>query len=122
VGNVAEKKQKKAGKKELAGMMQGLLDITRKLAEKTGEKGLLGELDKMSAVAKEAAGNQKAIGPCFGCKTVKMVDEKNFEYEAARWFTCPHKDMFCPNCLRASHEVAKQKRREEKEAKKKKGK
>jgi hypothetical protein len=122
VSQTTEKKQKKAGKKELAGMMQGLLDITRKLAEKAGDKSILGELDKMSVVAKEAVGNQKSIGPCFGCKKVKMVDEKNHEYEVARWFTCPHKDQFCPDCLKSAHEVAKKKRREEKEAKKKKGK
>jgi hypothetical protein len=51
-----------------------------------------------------------------------MVDEKNYEYENARWFICPHKDAFCPDCLKSSHEAAKQKRRDEKEAKKKKGK
>ena len=119
MSQTTEKKQKKAGKKELAGALTGLLDITRKLAEKAGDKSILGELDKLSAVAKEASGNQKAIGPCKACATIKMVDEKNHEYESSKWFLCPHKDLFCPTCLKANFEVAKKKRKEAKKGGKK---
>lgn len=120
MAQTAEKKQKKAGKKELGAMLNGTLDILTKLLEKTGDKALLAEVEKQRAVAKEAMGSQKSIGPCFGCKQIKMVDEKNHEYESARWFTCPHKDMFCPTCLKSSHEAAKEKRKEEKSKKGKK--
>lgn len=114
-----EKKQKKVGKKEMAGLLANNLKLMKKFAEKFKDSDLLKEVEEQEKVAKEAMGAEKAIGPCFGCKQVKVVAEKNYEYEYAKWFVCPHKDHFCPDCLKKELVAAKDKRKAAKEAAKK---
>jgi hypothetical protein len=107
------KKEKKLGKKELAGMLSQNLELMRKLAEKSGDKVMLASIDEQQKAVKDVMGEDRAIGPCFGCKITKMVSTKNFEYESSKWFMCPHKDLFCPKCLKAANDEVRKKRKEE---------
>lgn len=108
------------GKKaDVASVAVGLLAITKKLAEKSGDKEIIALLGESEKELNEAMGERKSIGPCFACKKSKMVKAKDYDYEVAKWFLCPHKDIFCPTCLQSGRKAAQEKRKKEREAAKK---
>lgn len=113
-----KEEKKKFGKKDMAAMLSGNLAMMKEFAKSNPK--LLAMIDEQEKKLKDAMGEDKVVGPCAGCKESKTVQSKNYDYEYARWFMCPHKDLFCPDCLKANHEVAKKKRKEEKEIKSKK--
>jgi len=107
------------GKKEAMALLSGNLQLLKKMAEKSGDKELLKNVEDQDKKLTEALGETKVIGPCYACKETETVSIKDYEYKLARWFMCPHKDLFCPDCLKKNFSEARKTRKAEKESKKK---
>lgn len=64
----------------------------------------------------EAQGEKKTL-ICSGCNETKSFPPKLFEIKKSKYFTCPHGDKFCPNCLKKASDEFREKRKEEKKNK-----
>lgn len=72
-----------------------------------GNPVLTAQIAEIEKVVNEAMGERAAIGPCFVCKKTESVSKAKLEIRKSRWFTCPHSDTFCPDCLKAEFKKAR---------------
>lgn len=109
-----------ANKNEVAAFASDTLSSLKAMLVRYPDDAALKEdIARLEKKQGEAMGTMKVIGPCFSCKESETVAPKEYDYRFARWFMCPHKDMFCYDCIRKDVKVVLAKRKTDKEAKKK---
>lgn len=109
-----------ANKKDVAAVASDSINTLKNMLKKYPDDAeLKSELARLEKKQDEAIGTMKSIGPCFSCKKSELVNPKDYEYRHSRWFMCPHKDLFCYDCIRKEVKTVLGKRKEEREAKKK---
>lgn len=97
-----------------------LKDILAKLPDGDEKNRIKAQIEESEKKLSESLGERVAIGPCFACKNVSRVKKEKEEEEKSEWFMCPHKEWFCPDCIRSNRRAFLKKRKEEKEKKEKK--